>query len=62
MMQLLGLGAAAMFPNASLGQAAPQRPRTDATFIFTSDVHACRMASGLNPDCANEGKTDASLL
>lgn len=61
-MQLLGLGAAAMFPNASLGQAAPQRPRTDATFIFTSDVHACRMASGLNPDCANEGKTDASLL
>lgn len=61
-MQLLGLGAAAMFPNASLGQAAPQRPRTDATFIFTSDVHACRMASGLNPNCANEGKTDASLL
>jgi len=34
----------------------------DATFIFTSDVHACRMETGLSPHCAEEGKTDASLL
>lgn len=34
----------------------------DATFVFTNDVHACRMETGLSPNCANEGKTDASLL
>jgi len=34
----------------------------DVTFLFSSDIHACRMAEGLSPDCADEGKTDASLL
>ncbi len=35
---------------------------TDASFVFISDVHACRMASGLSPNCQQEGKTDANLL
>jgi cytolysin (calcineurin-like family phosphatase) len=34
---------------------------TDATFIFASDVHACRMSHGLSPHCAEEGKTDENL-
>lgn len=34
----------------------------DATFIFTNDVHACRMETGLSLGCAAEGKTDANLL
>ena len=29
---------------------------------FISDVHACRMASGLSPNCLQEGKTDENLL
>nr|WP_245444899.1 metallophosphoesterase [Mesorhizobium soli] len=37
-------------------------PKIDATFVFTNDVHACRMASGLSPNCEQEGKTDANLL
>lgn len=32
------------------------------TFIFTNDIHACRMANGLSPNCADEGKTDRNLL
>ena len=36
-------------------------PAIDATFVFTSDIHACRMGSGLSPQCAAEGKTDANL-
>ena len=36
-------------------------PAIDATFVFTSDIHACRMGSGLSPHCAAEGKTDANL-
>ncbi|MET0600180.1 MAG: metallophosphoesterase [Mesorhizobium sp.] len=35
---------------------------TDATFLFTNDIHACRMGSGLSPSCQQEGKTDAHLL
>lgn len=34
----------------------------DVTFVFTNDIHACRMETGLSPNCAAEGKTDASLL
>lgn len=34
----------------------------DATFLFIADVHACRMAGGLSPQCRQEGKTDANLL
>ncbi|RWB35954.1 MAG: metallophosphoesterase [Mesorhizobium sp.] len=37
-------------------------PPVDATFLFVADVHACRMASGLSPNCQQEGKTDAALL
>jgi cytolysin (calcineurin-like family phosphatase) len=37
-------------------------PAIDATFLFVCDVHACRMASGLSPNCQQEGKTDANLL
>jgi len=43
-------------------------PRTGAaqddgaiTFLFTSDIHACRMETGLSPHCREEGKTDANL-
>lgn len=32
------------------------------TFLFASDVHACRMGTGLSPHCQEEGKTDANLL
>lgn len=35
---------------------------TDATFLFISDVHACRMAGRLSPNCQQEGKTDEHLL
>lgn len=34
----------------------------DVTFLFISDVHACRMNSGLSPNCQREGKTDQNLL
>ena len=39
-----------------------QQASTDVTFVFSTDVHACRMAEGLSPDCKQEGKTDAALL
>jgi len=35
---------------------------TDVTFLFTNDVHACRMETGLSPSCQQEGKTDENLL
>ncbi len=45
------------------GVARAQRPATDATFLFSCDVHACLVsADGLSPNCADEGKTDAALL
>jgi cytolysin (calcineurin-like family phosphatase) len=34
----------------------------DVTFLFTNDVHTCRMGDGLSPNCAEEGKTDENLL
>lgn len=42
----------------------PARPSSalDASFVFISDVHACRMNSGLSPNCQQEGKTDQNLL
>ncbi|WP_019173011.1 metallophosphoesterase [Pseudaminobacter salicylatoxidans] len=52
----------ALLPILGTGGVAEERPTTDATFIFTNDVHACRMASGLSPHCEQEGKTDANLL
>ena len=36
-------------------------PKIDATFLFAADIHACRMASGLSPNCLQEGKTDENL-
>ena len=40
-----------------------QRPVTDATFLFSCDIHACLIsADSLSPNCAGEGKTDAALL
>lgn len=45
---------------AGLAQAA--RADEAVTFLFATDVHACRMAEGLSPDCAQEGKTDENLL
>jgi cytolysin (calcineurin-like family phosphatase) len=38
------------------------QPSESSTFIFTNDIHACRMANGLAPNCEAEGKTDANLL
>src|SRR5262245_59204527 len=37
-------------------------PPIDTTFLFIADIHACRMASGLAPNCQREGKTDENLL
>lgn len=54
-------GVAALLP-AGLAGAAANFPAVDATFLFVCDVHACRMAKGLSPNCQQEGKTDASLL
>lgn len=44
--------------------AGPARARgaTDVTFLFISDVHACRTRDGLSPNCAQQGKTDDNLL
>nr|WP_280821113.1 metallophosphoesterase [Mesorhizobium soli] len=47
---------------AGTDRARAETPNIDATFVFTNDVHACRMASGLSPNCEQEGKTDANLL
>lgn len=42
--------------------ASPIRSSPDTiTFIFISDVHACRMDDGLSPNCQQKGKTDANL-
>ncbi|MEQ1950415.1 metallophosphoesterase [Mesorhizobium yinganensis] len=46
----------------ALAQTGADGGKTDVTFLFSSDIHACRMASGLSPNCAREGKTDANLL
>jgi cytolysin (calcineurin-like family phosphatase) len=34
----------------------------DLTFVFSNDIHTCRMGEGLSPNCVQEGKTDANLL
>jgi cytolysin (calcineurin-like family phosphatase) len=53
----IGLIAAAVA--SSRGRA---QPGLDATFVFTNDIHTCRMGNGLSPNCQQEGKTDANLL
>jgi len=56
-----GLGLSLALPG--LPGRAAGRPATDATFLFSSDVHACLVsADGLSPGCEAEGKTDAALL
>lgn len=37
-------------------------PPVDVTFLFSNDVHACRMLHAPNPICESEGKTDANLI
>ena len=54
--------AALVAPRMAFAQADDAIPDTDATFLFTSDTHACRMADGLSPNCAEQGKTDENLL
>ncbi|MGD9477273.1 metallophosphoesterase [Shinella sp. G-2] len=57
-----GLGLSVVLPK-STTRAAAARPATDATFLFSCDVHVCLVsADGLSPNCADEGKTDAALL
>ncbi|WP_315920498.1 metallophosphoesterase [Mesorhizobium sp. SP-1A] len=55
-------GMAALFalPRSTSARAAV--PPIDATFLFVSDIHACRMRSGPSPRCQQQGKTDANLL
>ncbi|MBA1143241.1 metallophosphoesterase [Mesorhizobium neociceri] len=60
--QAAGLAMAGLLPRAALGQTGKRIQPIDATFLFIADVHACRMASGLSPNCLQEGKTDAALL
>jgi cytolysin (calcineurin-like family phosphatase) len=58
----LGAGASRFVPSQGFGQDRPSPPPIDVTFLFAADIHACRMASGLNPNCQEEGKTDENLL
>ncbi|RWM71525.1 MAG: metallophosphoesterase [Mesorhizobium sp.] len=60
--QAAGFAAAGALARPALGQTGQRIPPVDATFLFVADVHACRMASGLSPNCQQEGKTDAALL
>ncbi|WP_379070378.1 metallophosphoesterase [Mesorhizobium sp. UC74_2] len=62
---LAGIGAAGanlIAPGPVRGQSTAGVLPVDATFLFIADIHACRMASGLSPNCLQEGKTDAALL
>lgn len=58
----LGIAALPLLAAGSSARAVTPRAKIDATFIFTNDVHACRMAGGLSPNCEQQGKTDANLL
>ena len=54
---LLGLAGAAcgqMLP--FRGTSAAAGGATDATFLFTNDIHACRMASGLSPTARRKAR------
>ena len=57
-----GFAAAGALARPALGQTGQRIAPVEATFLFVADVHACRMASGLSPNCQQEGKTDAALL
>ncbi|WP_287208875.1 metallophosphoesterase [Mesorhizobium sp.] len=60
--QAAGFAAAGVLARPALGQTGQRIAPVDATFLFVADVHACRMAGGLSPNCQQEGKTDAALL
>ena len=60
--QAAGFAAAGALSRPAFGQTGQRVQSIDATFLFIADVHACRMASGLSPNCLQEGKTDAALL
>ncbi|RWD24640.1 MAG: metallophosphoesterase [Mesorhizobium sp.] len=60
--QMASLASAAAFAHPAFGQTGKRIQPVDATFLFIADIHACRMASGLSPNCLQEGKTDAALL
>lgn len=51
--------AASVFARPALSQASAD---WEVTFFFAADIHACRMSSGLSPNCQQEGKTDQALL
>jgi cytolysin (calcineurin-like family phosphatase) len=57
-----GFAAAGALARPALGQTGQRIAPVDATFLFAADIHACRMAGGLSPNCRQEGKTDAALL
>ena len=54
-------GFAAALAAAPATRAGVAAGRFDVTFLFTNDIHACRMAHGLSPHCKDEGKTDHAL-
>jgi cytolysin (calcineurin-like family phosphatase) len=54
-------GFAAALAAAPATRAGVAAGRFDVTFLFTNDIHACRVAHGLNPNCLEEGKTDHAL-
>ena len=58
---LAGLLATGVAPPAAASKSAVVGNQFDVTFLFTSDIHACRMAHGLSPHCKDEGKTDHAL-
>ncbi|RUY27787.1 metallophosphoesterase, partial [Mesorhizobium sp. M7A.F.Ca.CA.001.13.2.1] len=60
--QAAGFAAAGALSRPAFSQIGQRVQSIDATFLFIADVHACRMASGLSPNCLQEGKTDAALL
>ncbi|MFD1988022.1 metallophosphoesterase [Mesorhizobium newzealandense] len=60
--QAAGFAAAGALSHQAFGQTGQRIQPIDATFLFIADAHACRMASGLSPNCQLEGKTDAALL
>ncbi|QND59653.1 metallophosphoesterase [Mesorhizobium huakuii] len=62
LVQAAGLAAAGALSRPAFSQTGQRIQPIDATFLFIADVHACRMASGLSPNCQQEGKTDAALL
>ncbi len=61
---LIGSGILPLMRPVAVSAASPGNwPPIDVTFVFISDIHACLIsADALNPDCQQEGKTDANLL